>query len=130
MKLITLKKRFKNIALLNGINAKLKCWKTKRSYRVTTRYYDPLSLSVRSFHAPQSTSHDEWRSGLRRPRIFFLGTDEQQDKSGLIQSLQRIGEVKLFTRDDGTYGQNDPAPYADRRLRNTRRLWLLISDLA
>jgi len=66
----------------------------------------------------------------RRPRVFFMGTDEQQDKSGFIQALQRVADVEVFTREDGAWGQNDPAAYEVRRTRNTRRLWELVSELS
>lgn len=59
-----------------------------------------------------------------------MGTDEQQDKSGFLQSLQRVADVRVFTRDDGGWGQNDPGTYNLRRERNTRRLWVLLSELA
>lgn len=41
----------------------------------------------------------------REQRIFYLGTDEHQDNSGLLQSLSRFGDVKYFTKHDGSYGQ-------------------------
>jgi hypothetical protein len=59
-----------------------------------------------------------------------MGTDEQQDKSGCVQALQRVADVEVFTREDGGWGQNDPANYEVRRVRNTRRLWKLVSELA
>ena len=71
-----------------------------------------------------------WREAQRRPRVFFMGTDEQQDKSGFVQALHRVADVEAFTRTDGAWGQNDPAAYAVRRTRNTQRLWALVSGLA
>lgn len=72
----------------------------------------------------------EWREWHRRPRVFFMGTDEQQDKSGFVQALERVADVEVFTREDGAWGQNDPAAYGLRRARNTQRLWALISGLS
>lgn len=43
-----------------------------------------------------------------RPRVFYLGTDEFQDRSGFLQALLRYADVRVFTREDGAYGQNDP----------------------
>jgi len=65
-----------------------------------------------------------------RPRVFFMGTDEQQDKSGFLQALERVADIRCFTRDDGSWGQNDPAPYFARRERNTQRLWALLAKHA
>lgn len=67
---------------------------------------------------------------MASPRVFFMGTDEQQDKSGFFQALQRVADVQVFTRDDGGWGQNDPAVYEVRKERNTRRLWALLTELA
>lgn len=119
----------RKLTWLYRVNARLKCWQTKRSYRATLRRYggmesytpDAPLLSLRK------SNKREWH---RRPRIFFMGTDEQQDKSGLAQALQRVADVEVFTRDDGAWGQNDPASYEIRRARNTQRLWALVSELA
>jgi glycosyltransferase involved in cell wall biosynthesis len=67
---------------------------------------------------------------IARPRNFFLGTDEMQDRSGILQALQRLGDLVYFTRSDGSYGQNDPAPYRERRARNTQRLVEIFERLA
>jgi len=121
-----LKKYLRSVAWLYRINAWFKCWTTKRRYRATLKFYENISLAG---DAPSDVRLDSKANG-RRPRVFFLGTDEQQDKSGFLQALQRIADVESFTREDGAWGQNDPAPYDERRERNTRRLWALISELA
>ena len=41
----------------------------------------------------------------RKPRIFYLGTDEFQDKSGFLQALNKFALVSFFTKKDGSYGQ-------------------------
>jgi hypothetical protein len=57
-----------------------------------------------------------------RARVYFLGTDEQQDRSGILQALDQLADLRWFTRDDGSYGQNDPSPPERRVANNTRRL--------
>lgn len=42
-------------------------------------------------------------------KSYIYGTDEQQYKSGFAQALQRVADVEVFTREDGAWGQNDPA---------------------
>lgn len=42
------------------------------------------------------------REGLWR--ILFVGADKQQDESGFIQALGRLGQLTLFEQDDGRYG--------------------------
>lgn len=124
-----IKHRLRQSAWLYRLNANLKCWQTKRSYRATMKRY--ASMPLRDAGAPVLELRPADGQGIRcQPRIFFMGTDEQQDKSGFVQALQRVAQVEVFTRDDGGWGQNDPAPYAARRLRNTQRLWTLISELA
>jgi spore maturation protein CgeB len=60
--------------------------------------------------------------------IFFLGTDEQQDRGGMLQALDRIGTLNYFTRTDGSYGQNYPGPDSDRRRTNSERLLALFDE--
>ena len=123
------KARMRKLTWFYGVNAKLKCWQTKRSYRATLKRY--AGMMPRSSDTPLANLRQtEWRGGHSRPRVFFMGTDEQQDKSGFVQSLQRVADVEFFTREDGGWGQNDPAVYEVRRKRNTLRLWALVSGLS
>lgn len=41
----------------------------------------------------------------KKPNIFYLGTDEFQDKSGFLQALEKFSELSYFTKEDGSYGQ-------------------------
>ncbi|OIQ87095.1 hypothetical protein GALL_310510 [mine drainage metagenome] len=127
----SLKIRLRRVAVLYRMNAWLKCWQTKRRYQATLDFY-AASVAVASDVSvtPKGSRHTEWIKGNRRPRVFFMGTDEQQDKSGFLQAVERVAEVESFTRDDGAWGQNGPAPYGERRERNTQRLWVLVSALA
>jgi len=52
-----------------------------------------------------------------------------QDRGGLIQALAEIGELTWFTREDGSYGQND-ADVVNRRANNTKRLRRIFEELA
>jgi len=65
-----------------------------------------------------------------RPNIFFVGTDEQQDRSGTLQALERLGALRFYTRADGSYGQNDPRSEAVRRQANADRLRQLAAQAA
>lgn len=123
------KARMRKLTWFYRVNAKLKCWQTKRSYRATLKRYAGMSPHT-SNNSWVSLRQAKWREGHRRPRVFFMGTDEQQDKSGFVQALQRVADVKVFTREEGGWGQNDPAVYEVRRKRNTQRLWALVSGLS
>lgn len=123
------KARLRKLAWLYRINARLKCWQTKRSYRATLKRY--AGMTLRSSDAPLTNLRQAEGSEVnRRLHVFFMGTDEQQDKSGFVQALQRVADVEVFTREDGAWGQNDPAAYDVRRARNTRRLWELVSEFS
>lgn len=123
------KAHMRELTWLYRANARLKCWQTKRRYRATLKHY--ASMTLCNSVAPLAKIHQTaWHEVPHRPRVFFMGTDEQQDKSGFIQALQRVAEIEVFTREDGTWGQNDPAAYELRRERNTRRLWTLVSELS
>jgi hypothetical protein len=65
-----------------------------------------------------------------QPRLFFLGTDELQDQSGILQALDRLGEVTVFTRSDGTYGQNYSGSESERRFSNSDRLRELFTTMS
>ncbi len=123
-----IKTHLRKSAWLYRANAKLKCWQTKRSYRATLKHY---AGTLHSSDTPIANLRQAaWQETHRRPRVFFMGTDEQQDKSGFVQALQRVADVEVFTREDGAWGQNDPALYDVRRARNTQRLWTLVSGLS
>lgn len=125
------KNLLRRVPWLYRINAWFKCWQVKSSYQATLNFYQTTvtpDISVPCWS--KDSHHIEWIQKNRRPRVFFMGTDEQQDKGGFLQALERFAEVESFFREDGAWGQNDPAPYDERRKRNTQRLWMLVSELA
>lgn len=115
------KRYLRDVQWLYRLNAMLKCEHAKRIYRSTVRHYERAS-TAKACSLPRLDC-------VASPRVFFMGTDEQQDKSGFFQALQRVADVQVFARDDGSWGQNDPAVYEVRRERNTRRLWALLTEL-
>jgi spore maturation protein CgeB len=120
-------KRFK---LLRSLNGRLKSRKLNAQYAETVAYYagrKELPLNVERARRTKVLVTNWARPGFK---IFFAGTDEQQDKSGFLQALQRLGEVRCFVREDGSWGQNDPASYAQRRANNSRRLEELFASNA
>lgn len=125
-----IKSLVKQIGLAARLNSRIKEAGVEHAYRRTFRHYAGIT---------RSTGHDTLLAGrfARRgarsteapARIFLLGTDEQQDRSGMLQALARIGDLRWFTRTDGSYGQNDPASPRQRIANNTRRLWQQLLDL-
>jgi spore maturation protein CgeB len=109
------KRALLQVGWIYRLNAALKSRATLRRYRRTLEHY--------SGRQRRAAGIPRLRPGRgSRPRIFFLGTDEQQDRGGLLQALEKLGDVRWFTRADGSYGQNDPAPPARRPASNARRL--------
>lgn len=110
--------------LLYAANAAWKCHVTRRQYRRTLDHY-----RKKTDPGPRLPRLGELRAGCK-PNIFFVGTDEQQDRSGTLQALARIGSLRWFTRADGSYGQNDPRSEAVRRRANADRLRELVTQAA
>lgn len=105
-----------------GVEAANRRWKaarTRRRYDETVRLYEgrPARPDVRF---PRLLLDGA------RPRVLFVGTDEAQDRSGFIQALARLSELRLFTKRDGTYGHNDSRAESVRRRANAERLWELV----
>lgn len=115
-----IKGRLRKIGLFARANGLWKCWQTRQRFFATVRLYSQKSI-------PSCVLVPRLGCESTHPRVFFVGTDEQQDKSGFLQALERVADVRCFTRDDGSWGQNDPAPYFERRERNSRQLQALLA---
>jgi glycosyltransferase involved in cell wall biosynthesis len=114
-------------------NAWYKSYQVRRDYLRTVDHYQRKKLvdwQPELFKAPQSRRLKFLASKEHLARLFFLGTDEQQDKSGALQALGRLGEVHWFTRADGGYGQNYPGSEPDRRHTNSVRILELFEELS
>ena len=115
---------------LPRLHAAIRAAQTKALYRRTVRHY-----AARASLAPrrESLGRIARLAGRRAQgdlRVLFIGTDEQQDKSGFVQALGRIADLRAFTRADGSWGQNDPRPYRARRAANTARALALLDGWA
>ncbi len=129
---MNLKSKLKRFGWLNELNVRYKSAAVKRAYKATVARYAAMPPS-RSFPdlIRDRLADGKFNAESGRPlRIFFLGTDEQQDRSGILQALAKISELTYFTRADGSYGQNDPAPPLLRRRANTERLWSMVKEQA
>ena len=121
-----IKQLLRRVAWLSRMNATLKAFLTQRQYHRMVAHYEAFAAPARS----QKPASMHLRKGPDGLNIFFLGTDEDQDRSGMLQALEGLGLVRYFTRADGSYGQNDPRPEPIRREANAARLWKLVSDEA
>ena len=116
------KDALRRIGWISGLNAFIKARATLRDYRKTLDYYRHRTARAHP-HVPQLAA----RGPLQ---IFFVGTDEQQDRSGILQALGSLGNLRYFTRADGSYGQNDPRTGEVRRRANSERLWEQVATAA
>lgn len=98
----------KQIKFLLKINAKIKCFLIKRRYSKIVAFYEKKSNEINFNELLERRGfNNDWSEAFknRRPKVFYLGTDEFQDYSGFIQSLSKISDVEVFRKKDGTYGQ-------------------------
>jgi hypothetical protein len=131
--LVSLKAIGKTIGWVCTLNAQYKCARLKREYVRTVACYDGLQQAgndSRSMPVGRFLAKAHLLEQGGGPRLFFLGTDELQDRSGIIQALERLGRLTYFTRPNGSYGQNFSGTDAERRKTNSQRLLQLFSELA
>lgn len=127
---IVTKRILLSIPGVSRLHATIRSAQTKVLYQRTVRHYANRAV----LPMPQGSLRRVARLLDRRQqgdlRVFFIGTDEQQDKSGFVQALERFADLRCFTRADGAWGQNDPKPYEERRFANTARALALLDTFA
>jgi hypothetical protein len=110
------KQILKKNPLIYSLNAKLKAHRTIHSYHVLDEYYKKEALRRDIDYNEQHVSRlvkqrlkkrsVKQRAGLKgKLRIFWVGADYDQDSSGIIQGLQKYGEVILLESVPGKYEQ-------------------------
>lgn len=126
-----MKQHFKKHAFARFLNEKLNIYRTKQRYNGLCKRYgtpsileDPAGIRqlgeelwARTQQAPERT--------VSRPRVLFIGTDWEQDRSGMIQALSKLADVTLFEHSEGSYGQRWPRSTSEiecAREQNYRRL--------
>lgn len=122
----SLKSLGRQIRWVSALNSRYKSLKLKQNYDWTVAHYRQQRRPP-SFESRSIVEHGVL-SRAGQPRLFFLGTDELQDRSGILQALERMGPLQYFTRNDGSYGQNYPGTEEQRRKTNSRRLQALFAD--
>jgi spore maturation protein CgeB len=135
-----MKELLKRSPLLCTINVFIKCREMKRSYgRLCELYKTPSILEDgATVMAVGRKLLDEYQRENKfpalsdRPRVIFVGTDWEQDRSGTVQALQRLADVTLFEHSPGHYGQFWPKSLAEveaARLRNGESLLNMVEKL-
>lgn len=115
-------------------NAWWKCRQSKQQYQALTRRYatpsvltEPLQVAKLGSQLWQGADSGQGQDGGQggRPHVLYVGTDQQQDYSGIIQALQRSADVTIFEQEPGVYGQlwpRTPAATDAAREHNGQRL--------
>jgi spore maturation protein CgeB len=135
------KNYLKRHRLPNLINVRIKSWQVKGHYEQLCRHYGTPSVlqepeTIRELSRSLFEAH---RSLQQRPasaapvRVLYVGTDWDQDNSGLLQGLRRVAEVTLLEQVPGSYGQRwprSPEEYEAVREHNGRVLLEKIRNLS
>jgi hypothetical protein len=120
---------------LYALNAKFKARQTRKQYFRLCNYYQALAqekqISYDENKVPQKVALRLAERGLEigpiapeKLRILYVGSDEDQDMGGFLQSLEKFGSVHHFTQSNGKYGQS-----VTDRTANGRRLLELVENL-
>lgn len=105
--LTDIKNELKKSTLLFELNAKYKCYKIKRQYHKIDAYYsakEPKGAFEELLKQKGFTQTWAKQFEARKQRVFYIGTDESQDKSGFLQELGKTTDLKYFTKEDASYG--------------------------
>lgn len=109
--------------ILAKINQHFKSYLLKRNYSIIVRNYKNIELHSRRCKLPKLN-----KSVIN---ILFLGSDYQQDSSGMLQALKSLGNTTVFTKEDGSYGLNPSAHLTSLNVfdKNTKRLLEIIEQM-
>lgn len=111
---MTLKSFLRRIALARAVNARLKCWQMKREYDALCERYGTPSIRKEPERVARRASEEWSRSkavaarATRKLRVLFVGTDYEQDRSGILQAFRAATELYVFEQEAGRYGQRWP----------------------
>jgi hypothetical protein len=113
------KRALKTIGPVYRANALMKARATRNARRQLLTEYDRVAgergvtysevAAVAAFRTGRRTSPVRPNPRNAGLRIMWVGSNYEQDSSGLLQSLRRQGEVYVYCHTDGTYGPRYPA---------------------
>lgn len=117
-----LKTRLKKISWIYAINAWIKVRREKKVFSKTLQHYKNMpAKEIRkvSFKKPATG----------KINFFYLGTDELQDRSGILQAVEHFGNLSYFTKADNSYGQYTHGTIEERQKKNADRLLEIVEKL-
>ncbi len=125
----------KRSAILRRVNAAMKNAELeRRSRQVATEYARRIAIAPvdgSAGHVREMVSGRMKAAGVRsldaldrRPNIFLVGTEYEQERAGFIQGIEKWGTVIPLRRADGSYGLTPGVGSYDRRTieENSRQL--------
>jgi spore maturation protein CgeB len=127
-----LKTALKEVGWIYSLNAAMKARNVRRAYERNVAHYSgkPVAGSAESLLVRRSGTRLRRFQSVQRPlRIFYMGTDELQDRSGILQALESLGELTYFEQSNGTYGQYLKGTRTERQETNTRQLLTMFGRL-
>jgi spore maturation protein CgeB len=115
-----LKEILKEYPLIYRINASVKARRLHRHLGKFTKYYEYKAKKKDLVYSEVEVLHkvldkikclgiDTQSRSRGSLRIFWVGTDWNQDNSGFLQALRTFGEVNIFTDINGRYGLLGPS---------------------
>ena len=141
------KETAKSFSLFNWVNAQLKSNELKRDLAKLGNDYQRRSASL-GFSYDADLTVEEFKSWHRAKipgyiaqprgslRVFWVGSNVEQDESGLLQALQRLAHVTVFHDFEGEYGtwnggdsQSDPLAFDHIRKVNDDSLLEQVASL-
>jgi len=109
-----MKSFFKKNDLLYSLNCKIKSYGTKKLYRRIVAHYSTKDIIPATNHKIRDVEN-----------VFYFGGDEHQDKSGFLQGLSHVFNVRYFTQSDGAYGAYSRSDKNCKQLNSERLLHIL-----
>jgi spore maturation protein CgeB len=105
----------KKFSLLYWLNSILKAGALSRDLAKLTSYYNKKATEMGYAYSPsRAVIGFKERCILRNPcfearsighlRVFWIGANKDQDESGFLQALHRIGKITTFVNIEGEYG--------------------------
>lgn len=105
----------KNVPVLYWINAKIKCYELKSGLSLLSQQYNEkarisgfnydANLAILAFKARHLRYCPNYKPISKgKLNIFWVGANQCQDESGLLQGLQGLGKVTIFHNEKGNYG--------------------------
>lgn len=125
-----LKAKIKRNPLLGKMVSGLRARQLKSQYHQTVSYYagkDAYEGAKANLASVKLRLKDLFTTD-KTPNLFYLGTDELQDRGGILQALEKFGNLAYYTGPNGSYGHNLRLPRAIRQQKVASRLWDLVVE--